>query len=442
MKRTRLSRRITVLTLLFALAVTLALPASAQLFGSAPAQPEAPAVATFAKNGTVADIITFSAADFVIKSGSKALDTIVITSLPDPGAGVLTMGNTDLAVGDTIAMDAVAGMRFYPLATPVVPSTSFTFTPVFSDGSAGDDVNVDLYLLTAENAAPIAENLELYTYKNVPFTGVFSATDPEGDLLTFRLVDKPARGSVTLLEEGSNEFVYTPFENKTGKDSFTYVAVDAVGNTSAPATVKIKIEKSSTKVTYADMYGVPAYKAAIRLAEKGVLIGECMGGEYFFQPDQSVSRDEFVALAMNTVGLEQLEGISRTGFADDESIPTWAKGYVSSALKSGVVQGTVTETGVAFNPDSTITKAEATVLLNRMLQVSDATATTLFTDADLTPAWAYQAAVNLESVNVIRTDANGAISLNDGMTRAECAEMLAGALDVLDARKTGGWFNW
>ena len=26
------------------------------------------------------------------------------------------------------------------------------------------------------------------------------------------------------------------YENKTGKDSFTYVAVDAVGNTSAPAT--------------------------------------------------------------------------------------------------------------------------------------------------------------------------------------------------------------
>ena len=54
-------------------------------------------------------------------------------------------------------------------------------------------------------------------------------------------------------EDGSSEFVYTPYENKTGKDSFTYVAVDAVGNSSDPATVKIKIEKPNTKVTYADM---------------------------------------------------------------------------------------------------------------------------------------------------------------------------------------------
>ena len=70
-------------------------------------------------------------------------------------------------------------------------------------------------------------------------------------------------------EDGSSEFVYTPYENKTGKDSFTYVAVDAVGNSSDPATVKIKIEKPNTKVTYADMDGDPAHKAAIRLAEEG-----------------------------------------------------------------------------------------------------------------------------------------------------------------------------
>lgn len=441
MKPSRLTRRAIILALTAALTAAMVIPASAQLFGTE-AEPAVPSVAAFAKNGTVKDIITFSPSDFVVESGDQVLDTVVLTSLPDPAAGLLTMGDIDLAVGDTIAMEAMAGMRFYPLSTPTVAATGFTFTPIFSDGSAGEDVSVSLYLLTAENAAPIAENMELSTYKNVPFTGAFSATDPEGDILTFRLVEKPKRGAVTLPEEGSNEFVYTPYENKTGKDSFTYVAVDNLGNTSAAATVKIKIDKASTKVTYADMYGVPAYKAAIRLAEKGVLIGECMGGEYFFQPDAPVSRDQFVALAMNTVGLEQLEGISRTGFADDESIPTWAKGYVSSALKSGVVQGTITENGVSFNPDSTITRAEATVLLNRMLQVSDTTATTMFSDIDVTPAWAYQAAVNLESVDVLRTDADGALRLNEGMTRAEAAEMLSGALDVLDARQTSGWFHW
>ena len=38
-----------------------------------------------------------------------------------------------------------------------------------------------------------------------------------------------------------------------------------------------------------------------------------------------MSREEFVTLAMHTMDLEALEGITRTGFADDETIPTWPR---------------------------------------------------------------------------------------------------------------------
>ena len=118
-------------------------------------------------------------------------------------------------------------------------------------------------------------------------------------------------------QEGSDTFVYTPYENKTGKDSFTYVAVDAAGNTSEPATVKIKIEKADTKVTYADLDGHEAGRAAIRMAEAGIFIGERVGGAYYFHPDAPVSRAEFTAMAMDVCGVEALEGVTRTGFADD-----------------------------------------------------------------------------------------------------------------------------
>ena len=40
-------------------------------------------------------------------------------------------------------------------------------------------------------------------------------------------------------------------------------------------------------------------------------------------------------MAMAATGLEPLEDVTLTGFYDDEAIPTWAKGYVSSALKAG-----------------------------------------------------------------------------------------------------------
>jgi hypothetical protein len=245
-------------------------PPTALLSGDAE---EAASVAAFAKNGTVDNVISFSSDDFVVETEGKAeLDSILINTLPDVNAGVLMLGNAALIPGDQISMNAIAGLKFYPLSAPTVASTTFSFTPVFSTGLSGNPVSVSLYLLSAKNNPPIAQNLEISTYKNVAVTGFFAATDPEGDLLSYRIVKKPARGAVNIAEEGSNMFIYTPYENKTGKDTFTYVAVDSVGNTSEPATVTVRIDRANTKVAYADMSGSPAYKAALQLAEANVFV--------------------------------------------------------------------------------------------------------------------------------------------------------------------------
>ena len=436
-----LLRRALPLSLLFALLLS-STPASALFFGSKTETGEA-AVCAFSKNGLIGERIVFSQADFQVTPDSDTiLDAIVITALPASGAGVLTLANQELAVGDEIAMSAVDGLRFLSTTAPEVQTTSFSFTPIFSNGTAGQEVTAQLHLLASANHVPIAENLELDTYKNVAITGRFSAIDPEGDLLTYQLVRKPARGAITMPEDGSADFVYTPYENKTGKDTFTYVAVDAVGNTSAPATVKIRIEKAGTKVTYADMQGVPACKAAIRLAEEGIFIGENRGGSYFFQPELPVSRGEFVAMAMHACGIAPLEGVTVTGFADDASIPVWAKPYLSSALKSGLVQGSRNEAGqVIFDAESAITQAEAAVLLNRMLRIADVAVPTFAGEDQNVPAWASQSAANLASCGVLQPDNTGALSLNDPLTRADAAQLLCGALEVLDRRESS-WFHF
>ena len=281
----------------------------------------------------------------------------------------------------------------------------------------------------------MAENLELTTYKNVEITGTFSGVDPEGDLLTFQLVSKPARGAVTQSEDGSAAFVYTPYEDKTGKDAFTYVAVDTVGNTSAPATVSIRIEKQKTKVTYADMDGVAGHREAVRLAEAGLLIGEQMGDQYFFHPQEAMSRAQFTSLAMAAAGVTQLEGVTLTGFADDEAMATWAKTCASTALKAGLIQGTLDENGqVVFQADAPITAAEAAVVLDRALNVTDVS--DAFSAA--APAWASQSVSNLASCGVVPTTA----SLESPLTRAEAAVLLSGTLDVLESRDSSGWFSW
>lgn len=442
MKSHNRKQRFAVLLLSTALVLAMSLSVSAAVSN---AEQSPAAVSAFSKNGTVADIIQFSEEDFrVMGDEDVSLDSIILASLPDQEAGLLMIGDQPLAVGDIVSVEAVNGVRFCPLTTPTIASTSFSFTPVFSSGASGEDVTVNLYLLTAENSSPVAENLEFTTYKNVAYTGQFAAIDPEGDLITFQLIDKPARGAVTMPEEGSTEFVYTPYENKTGKDSFTYVAIDALGNTSAEATVNLKIEKPSTKVTYEDMAGHPAYNAAIKLAEQGIYIGASMDDAYYFQPNQPVSKSEFLALAMATVGLDALDGVTVTGFFDDSATAAWAKPYISSALKSGVIQGTVTSEGqVVFGGEKYITEAEAAVMLNRMLSVTDVPVAAWTGSVSAVPAWASQAVMNLETVGVLQPDSTGALSLKDSLTRADAAQLLASALDVMEAReKAGSWYNW
>ena len=219
------------------------------------------------------------------------------------------------------------------------------------------------------------------------------------------------------------------------------MAVDPAGNTSPEAKVTIRIEKPDTKVTYADLEGDPAHKAAIRLAEEGIYVGQSVNGQYFFDSDAPVSRAQFLTMAMAVSGLEPLEGVTLTGFSDDAAIPTWAKGSVSAALKAGAIQGSKDDSGApVFGADEIVTRGEATVMLNNLLHVSDVPAEVFFSDSQT--HWAAQPAANLAAAGVLRTDQANAAALSTQLTRGEAAEMLDGALDVLAAREEGSWLPW
>ena len=287
-----------------------------------------------------------------------------------------------------------------------------------------------------ENAAPIAEDLVLKTYKGVAISSRFAAVDPDGDLVTFQIMDSPARGQVVMDENDPAAFTYTPYEGKKGKDTFTYVAIDAKGNSSKPATVKVSIQKQTTAVSYSDLAGDPAHYAALRLAEAGVYTGRKVGDLYCFDPDAAFTREEFLAMAMTAAGKAPLSDVTLTGFYDDGDISAWAKGYVSAALVVGTVEGSRNHLGqTVFTPGSPITQAEAAVIIDRLLATGDVSGSSSTFSAETAPAWAYQSVVNMEAVSVISSSTD----LSKSLTRAQSAQMLSAMLDVLDARDAGGW---
>lgn len=287
----------------------------------------------------------------------------------------------------------------------------------------------------AAAGAPIARNMEIKAYRGVAYTGTLSAVDNEGGTVTFRLATLPAKGTLEFGEEGV--FVYTPDARASGSDSFTFTATDEDGNVSAPATVKIRIERAASGVDYADTAGKDCATAAVDLAERGVFVGARVGDDWFFEPERTVSRGEFVTMAMAAAGIAPSD-VTVTGFADDDAIPTWAKGSVAGALEAGVVRGTATERGVAFRADSDITLSEAAAVLNRALRVTDVD---LAEPDGAEPAWYAQAVANLESVSVAPVGGFGE-GLDRAVTRGEAARLLSAAMALCEARaERGGIWN-
>lgn len=277
------------------------------------------------------------------------------------------------------------------------------------------------------SSAPVAENLELTTYRCVSVGGQLAAVDPEGDVVKFEITTAPSKGELEVSDDGS--FVYTPLEGKKGKDYFGYRAIDSDGNVSQEATVIIRIEKQKTTISYTDLEGSGSQYAAITLAENDVFVAECLGGTYLFDAEREVTRAEFLAMCMKVADKQLLSGVKSTGFLDDDDIADWAKPYVSTALMTGVISGVSQTSGAVFYPNDAISYSEAAVILNNVLGVANVSTTS--TIVDVAPVWAYQAVANMNACNVLPSTTT---NMSASLSREDAAELLTNAMELIRNR--------
>ena len=95
------------------------------------------------------------------------------------------------------------------------------------------------YQAPEENVAPVAVDEMLTTQADIAFDGTLTATDDDGDALTFGLGENGTLGNAEVNADGS--FTYTPNAQVTGSDSFTFTVSDGV-NPEVTATVSVTIE--------------------------------------------------------------------------------------------------------------------------------------------------------------------------------------------------------
>ncbi len=91
--------------------------------------------------------------------------------------------------------------------------------------------------MAVPNTVPVANAQALTTFQDTPVSITLTASDADGDPLTYRVAAGPGHGALTGTPPG---LTYTPAASYAGSDSFQFVANDGRAD-SAPATVGITV---------------------------------------------------------------------------------------------------------------------------------------------------------------------------------------------------------
>jgi hypothetical protein len=190
----------------------------------------------------------FSAADFGFTDSNDvpadSFTGVLISTLPT--YGVLTLSGSTVGQGDLIPIGSIisGNLAFTPRANESGSAYDMVMFQVQDGGSAAyggattDPTPRTLAInVTPVNDAPVAADDSVSTGAEQEIDGFASATDVDGDPLTFAVQTSPAHGVLTLNSDGS--FAFQPATGFSGSDSFQFSASD--GSLSSVASILVNV---------------------------------------------------------------------------------------------------------------------------------------------------------------------------------------------------------
>ena len=166
---------------------------------------------------------------------------------PDPDGNTVTAIKVTDPVNGTLTLNANGSFTFIHNGSA---TTSDSFTYKVNDGTLdGNTVTVSITINPVSppppppppppvSYPPVATAAPVNTAEDTPVSGAVTATDVNGDALTFSKVSDPAHGTVTVNANGT--YTYTPANNYNGTDSFMVMVSDGHGGQNT-ATVNVTV---------------------------------------------------------------------------------------------------------------------------------------------------------------------------------------------------------
>jgi VCBS repeat-containing protein len=327
------------------------------------------------------DSFTYRANDGSLNSniGTVALTLTSVNQAPVASDENLVTGESTTLTGTVTATDYNGDALSYSLVTApqhgtvtlhadgtftYVPSGGYygadSFTYRASDGSLNSNAGLVSLLVTPANHAPIASDESLTTPEGSVLLGGVTASDPNGDHLTYSLVTAPQHGSVTLNSDGT--FTYTPAANYHGADSFTYQASDGslASNTSTVSLLVTPINHApvafdqsvtlaednglSGSVTASDLNGDPLTYSLVSGPAHGTVSFHA-DGTFTYTPNANYNGADSFTYKANDGSLDSNAGTVNLSVTPVNDAPVAAAASVTTA-EDTVLTGNVTVTDV------------------------------------------------------------------------------------------------
>jgi len=183
-------------------------------------------------------------------------------------------------------------------------------------------------------------------------------------------------------------------------------------------------EPDPTGKSFADVRaGHWAAKAIAEASARGIIDGYPDGT---FRPDQQVSRAEFIHMLVKALG--PTGESDELSFKDRSDIPAWARNSIAAAVKAGWVKGYGDGT---LRPSETISRAEMAMLVARAAGLKiGANTPTSYADHDNLPVWSRGAIAAVTNAGLMNGVGKNRFSPDQTATRAQAAVLMLRLLEI------------
>lgn len=196
--------------------------------------------------------LQFSAISYSVSETGTQVDLSVIRTGGSNGAVGVNFNSTDATAvsgydytgqNGTLSWadgDSAAKTITMQIIDDVLPENNEIFNVSLSAATGGADIGTittATVTITPVNESPVSFDSALFANADEAVSNTLTASDPEGDVLTYSIVTQPGSGTLTLTA-ATGDFTFTPNAGYAGVDSFTFVANDGT-NDSAAATVSL-----------------------------------------------------------------------------------------------------------------------------------------------------------------------------------------------------------